>query len=213
MGQSAIAFYSKKIELEGVVSFPADAGAKSAPGVAVCHPHPALGGSMSDPVVMSVCRAADAQGMVTLRFNFRGVGGSQGEFSNGQREHEDVKSALDVLRHWPTVNRGRMGLVGYSVGATIILDGYRHMRRAAAVALIAPTLAALRSRRFGKDKRPRLVIAGSADRVAPSLDIQRVLDGCRGPVQFHEIQGADHSMRGHQGEVGEVTADFLIRNL
>ena len=213
MGQSAIAFYSKKIELEGILSFPADAGALSAAGAAVCHPHPALGGDMNNGVVLAVCRAAERRGIVTLRFNFRGVGGSGGEFSNGEREREDAAAALDVLRHWHAVDRRRLGIVGYSMGAAVILDGLRRMKRAAAIALVAPTLAALRSPRFAKDKRPKLVIAGSEDRVAPSADIQRILDACRQPVRFHEVQGADHSMRGREGEVGEVAADFLAESL
>lgn len=213
MAQSAIAFYSKKIELEGVLSFPADAGAKGAAGVAVCHSHPALGGNMGEGVVMAVCRAAAARGIVSLRFNFRGVGESGGEFSNGEREWEDAKAALDVLRHWHTVDGRRLGAVGYSLGAAAILDGWRRMKRASAVALVAPTLAALRNPRFAKDKRPKLIIAGSEDRVAPSLDIQRILDGVRHPVRFYEVPGADHSMRGHEGEVGEVVGEFMIGSL
>lgn len=213
MGQSAIAFYSKKIELEGVLSFPADAGAKSAAAVAVCHSHPALGGNMGERVVLAVCRAAERRGIVSLRFNFRGVGGSGGEFSNGEREDEDAAAALEVLRHWRTVDRRRLGIVGYSMGAAAVLDGFRRMKRASSIALVAPTLAALRSPRFAKDKRPKLVIAGSEDRVAPSLEIQRILDGCRQPVRFREIQGADHSMRGREGEVGEAAAEFLAESL
>lgn len=217
MGQSAIAFYSGgKTELEGVLSFPegAGAGAKgAAAGLAVCHSHPALGGNMGEGVVVAVCRAAAARGMVSLRFNFRGVGASGGEFTNGEREHEDAKAALDVLRHWHAVDGKRLGAVGYSLGAAALLDGWRRMKRASAVALIAPTLAALRSPRFAKDKRPKLIIAGSEDRVAPSPDIQRILDGVRHPVRFYEVPGADHSMRGYEREVGDIVTEFMGDNL
>ncbi len=213
MRQSAIGFYSKGMELEGIISTPSDGGSGSLRAVVVCHPHPALGGDMNHPVVTSVCQRADAEGMVTLRFNFRGVGGSQGEFSNGQEEHNDIKAAFDVLGHWPSVDRRRIGVVGYSLGAAVILNGYRHMKRAGAMVLIAPTLAALRNRRFMRDKRPRLVIAGSEDRVAPSTAIQSTLDECRGPVRFHEVAGADHSMRGHHSEIGEIGAGFLAASM
>ncbi len=213
MRQTAIGFYSKKLELEGVLSTPSDGGAYEAAAVAVCHSHPVLGGDMNDSLVTAVCQAADQQGMVTLRFNFRGVGGSQGEFTNGKEEHHDARAAIDVLRSWPGVGRKRVGIVGYSAGATILLDGFRRLRGASAFVLVAPTLAALRSSRFLNDKRPRLVIAASEDRVAPSLEIQRLLDGGRGPVRFHDVAGADHSMRGHQQEVGEVAAEFLIQHL
>ena len=209
MRQSAIGFYVKKLELEGVLASPSDGGASDAPAVVACHSHPALGGSMNDPVVFAISAAAVREGMYSLRFNFRGVGESDGEFTGGEKERDDVRAALDVMRHWPSVSRKRVALVGYSTGATIILDTFRKLGRASAFALIAPTLGALRSRRFARDKRPRLVIAGSEDRVAPSVEIQRVLDECRGPVRFREIVGADHTMRGYENQAAEAVAEFL----
>ena len=92
MRQSAIDFKSKKLTLEGIISSPEDGGA-SLPAIVVCHHHPALGGNMNSPLVAAVCRAASEMGFVTLRFNFRGVGNSDGEFSNGKREHDDVRAA------------------------------------------------------------------------------------------------------------------------
>ena len=211
--QSAIGFYSKKLELEGIIASPSDSGVEFGKAVVVCHPHPMLGGDMNDAVVSEICRLSAGEGMFALRFNFRGVGGSQGEFTNGKQEHNDVKAALSVMRDWPGVDRKRVAVAGYSAGATIMLDGLRHLGGAAALVLIAPTLGALRNRRFARDKRPKLVITGSHDRVAPSVQIQSVLDECRGPIQLHEVQGADHSMRGHQPEIGSVVADFLVRHL
>ncbi len=224
MRQSAIDFKCKNLTLEGIISTPAEIGG-FLPAIAVCHSHPMLGGDMNSPIVTSVCRAASGDGFATLRFNFRGVGESDGEFSNGKDEHNDVKAALNLLAHWPGVDSKRIGVVGYSAGASILLDGIRHIKRASAIVLIAPTkrasaivliaptLAALRNRRFIKDKRPRLVIAGSEDRVAPSLQIQNILDECRGPVRFQELVGADHSMRGHESEIGRAVAEFLAQNL
>lgn len=194
------------------MSWPTDSGSLM-PAIAVCHSHPMLGGDMNSPIVTAICRAASDEGFMTLRFNFRGVGESDGEFSNGKEEHDDVKAALNVLSRWPGVDRKRVGVVGYSAGASIILDGMRHMKRASAIALIAPTLAALRNWRFRNDKRPRLIVAGSEDRVAPSLQIQQILDECRGHIRFHETLGADHSMRGYEHEIGRIVAEFLIQNL
>ena len=212
MRQSAIDFKSKRLTLEGVISTPAELSGPL-PAIAVCHPHPMLGGDMNSPIVTAICRAASDEGFMTLRFNFRGVGESDGEFSNGKDEHNDVKAALNVLSRWPGADRKRIGIVGYSAGASILLDGMRHIKRASAIVLIAPTLAALRNRRFTKDKRPRLVIAGSEDRVAPSLQIQQILDQCSGPVRFREIRAADHSMRGHEPQIAHATAEFLAQNL
>ena len=148
MRQTAIGFYIKKLELEGVIASPSDGGAESGAGVVVCHSHPMLGGDMDDPVVSAICGASVREGLVALRFNFRGVGNSQGEFSNGDQEHNDVKAALRLMRAWPGVDGGRVAVAGYSAGATIMLDGLRHLRGASALILIAPTLGALRNRRF-----------------------------------------------------------------
>jgi uncharacterized protein len=66
-------------------------------GVVLCHPHPLYGGSMLTPVIMTVERAFQEAGYTTLAFNFRGVGGSEGEHGSGQPEVADVRGALTHL--------------------------------------------------------------------------------------------------------------------
>ena len=168
---------------------------------------------MEDPVVMAICRAIDAIGAATLRFNFRSVGDSEGQFTNGVDEHHDARAALDVLRRWPGVSGKRVAIAGYSFGAAMILDGFRRLKAARAVALVAPTVQSVRNKRFQQDGRPRLVIAGRDDKLAPSLAIQRELEGTRQPLRFEELATADHSMRGHEAEIGRVVADFVSRSL
>ena len=117
MRQTAIGFYVKKLELEGVIASPSDGGAEAGAGVVVCHSHPMLGGDMDDAVVSAICRASVREGLVALRFNFRGVGNSQGEFSNGDQEHNDVKAALKLMKAWPGVDGRRVAVAGYSAGS------------------------------------------------------------------------------------------------
>lgn len=183
------------------------------PALVVCHSHPMLGGSMDDAVVVAICRATDAIGAATLRFNFRGVGESEGQFTNGVEEHHDARAALDVLRRWPGINGKRLAIAGYSFGAAMILDGLGRLKAARAVALVAPTVQAVRSKRFQHDGRPRLVIASRDDKIAPSLVIQRELDEARQPLRFEELATADHSMRGHEAEIGRLVADFVSGSL
>ena len=82
MRQSAVSFKIKNklgdLDLEGVVAQP-DAGLGPWPGVVMCHPHPLFGGNMDNNVVLAVTSALNDQGFATLRFNFRGVGNSEGE--------------------------------------------------------------------------------------------------------------------------------------
>jgi hypothetical protein len=210
--QSAISFQSKRLNLEGIISFPDDLKG-NVPAVAVCHSHPMLGGAFSDPVVVEICRAANDLGMATLRFNFRGVGESQGEFTNGSEEHHDAKTALDVLRKWPGVDRKQVALAGYSLGAAVVLESLKEFKHARALAFVAPTVKSVQNDRFKRDKRPRLVVAGGNDRVAPSLEIQRALDEARQPLRFAEVANADHSMRGHETEIARIVADFISESL
>ena len=62
MRQTAVGFYIKKLELEGVIASPSDGGAESGAGVVVCHSHPMLGGDMDDPVVSAICGASVRRG-------------------------------------------------------------------------------------------------------------------------------------------------------
>lgn len=200
------------MSLEGIVSFPDDLKS-DVPALVVCHSHPMLGGNFNDPVVVEICRAADEVGMATLRFNFRGVGESQGEFTNGREEHHDAKTALDILRKWPGVDGKHVAVAGYSLGAAVVLGSLKKFKHACALALVAPTVKSVQNDQFKKDKRPRLIIAGGDDRVAPSLGLQRELDEARQPVRFTEIAGADHSMRGHETEIARIVAEFISESL
>lgn len=208
MRQTAIAFRSKRLTLEGVLTLP-EALPQPYPAIVMCHPHPMLGGNMDNPVVTSVCRAATEAGFASFRFNFRGVEGSEGEFKGGDAEHEDIKTALNMVRRWPGVDGKRIALAGYSFGAGVILRSLRHFRRAKSLVLIAPPLSAIGDSRIVKDKRPKLLIVGQNDRLVSSVELQRALDGVREPAQFREIAGGDHSMSGREWEVADEVVGFV----
>ena len=72
MRQTAIGFYVKKLELEGVIASPSDGGAEAGAGVVVCHSHPMLGGDMDDAVVSAICRASVREGLVALQIQLQG---------------------------------------------------------------------------------------------------------------------------------------------
>ncbi|MEO8072275.1 MAG: alpha/beta fold hydrolase [Acidobacteriota bacterium] len=100
-------------------------------GVAlVCHPHPLGGGTMHNKVVFRAAAGLLEAGLVTLRFNFRGVGNSDGEHDDGDGERTDVRDALDYLtKNYP--NR-EITLAGFSfgsrVGTEVALDDDRIVR-------------------------------------------------------------------------------------
>ena len=190
MRQSAISFESKGASLDGVLTTPQELPPPY-PAVIVCHAHPTLGGNMDSPLVTAICRAADASGFATLRFNFRGVGSSQGEFTNGDREHEDVKAALNVMKRWPDVDGKRLALVAHSFGAGVALKGLKQTRAAESLVLISPPISSLQGSGAKKDKRPKLFIVGRNDKVSPTAELQRILDEMADPVNFAEIPDAE----------------------
>ena len=212
MRQAAVGFTSKKLMLEGVLATPQGIP-EPFPALVVCHPHPMLSGNMENPVVTAICRAADRQGIASLRFNFRGVGGSEGEFSNGKGEQDDLKSALDVLRGWPGLDGKGLALVGYSFGASVVLGGLRRYGAASSLILIAPPISSVRDSRISKDRRPKLFVVGARDRIVSSLGLQRVLDEIRPPVQLAEISDADHTLGAHEEEVADRVVAFVASSL
>ena len=212
MRQTAIAFRSKRLTLEGVLSLPQGLP-QPYPAIVMCHPHPMLGGNMDNPIVTSVCRAATEAGFASFRFNFRGVEGSEGEFRNGDAEHEDIRAALTMTRKWPGIDGKRIALGGYSFGAGVILRGLRHFKAARVLALIAPPLSSIGDSRIMKDKRSKLFIVGQNDRLVSSVELQRVLDGVREPLQFREIAGGDHSFTGCEWEAADALVGFVRETL
>jgi alpha/beta superfamily hydrolase len=84
--------------------------------VVITHPHPLYGGTMSNPVVETIQSAYQQYGYATLRFNFRGVGGSQGNFDNGVGEKDDVRAAIAYAER---MHAAKIDLAGYSFGAWV----------------------------------------------------------------------------------------------
>ena len=115
MSKRRVSFQSGSFSLEGVLSVPV--GPDPAPAVLVCHPHPLYGGSMSNNVVNAVFDTLVEARFAALKFNFRGVGESQGSFTHGLGEGQDVVAALHLLHSLPEVDSLRIGLIGYSAGA------------------------------------------------------------------------------------------------
>lgn len=169
-------------------------GEGSRRGVAViAHPHPLHGGTMDNKVVQTLSRAFMACGFVTVRFNFRGVGGSAGEYDDGQGELQDM---LDVVRQ--TAPDGALALAGFSFGAFVAshalrtLWAERHPTHAVLVGVAAgnfnvapvPEEAHLRT----------LVIHGERDDIVP---LTSVLDWARPqllPVTV--VPGGEHFFHG-----------------
>ena len=174
--------------LEGALSLPGEAPA----GVGVCHPHPLYGGDMDNPVVTKAVEACAAQGLATLRFNFRGVGASKGSWDEGRGEQDDVRAAITLLRE--RLQPGaRLALAGYSFGASMSSRVAAGSPPLAGLALIAPPLAApgWQPPPTLQVDGPILLIAGRDDHYCPPEALTafgRTLPGATVTI----LDGTDH---------------------
>jgi alpha/beta superfamily hydrolase len=198
-----LTFASGELTLEGVLHVPATA---PAPGVVVCHPHPLYGGSMDNNVVAAACEAMVQRGYAALRFNFRGVHGSEGEHDEGRGEADDARAALAYLRGLPEVDEGRVGLIGYSFGAMVGAEAASGAIRA--LAMISPPLA-YADLRVGWGC-PVLIMGSETDPVAPAARLRLVAE--QPGVELVLVDGADHSWWGYEADLAEGLGSFFERH-
>lgn len=198
-----VAFHSGQLMLEGVLHLPA---ASPGPAAVVCHPHPAYGGDMHSYVVTAVCDALASAGVAALRFNFRGVGGSEGQHEGGQGERDDVRAALDWLQSLPEVQRNRLALAGYSFGALVAAASGGFVR---AIALVSPPAADLSLDAIAL-RTPVLVVSGEDDFVAPPSLLREAI-GVRPGVELRVLEGEDHFWGRRLDELASLVAEFVAR--
>ncbi|MGL6113252.1 MAG: alpha/beta hydrolase [Rubrivivax sp.] len=180
----------------GVIECAVDSPATPPRGVAVvCHPHPQHGGTMDNKVVQTLARAFTQLGYTAVRFNFRGVGASEGAWSQGVGEVDDALAVVSAFR----VPAQRLVLAGFSFGAYVAANA---AARLAAQAAHAPpgverlVLVGPATSRFDMARVPvdTLVIHGEADDVVP---LAAVFDWARPqalPVTV--VPGAGHFFHG-----------------
>jgi len=197
-------FPCQGLQLEGILHLP---GEGSFPGVVVCHPHPLYGGDMGNNVVLALCEALVDQSIIALRFNFRGVGGSGGDFAHGVGEREDVKAALSFLAS--VADRDRLGLAGYSFGAMVAMP-VAPESDIKALACISPPGGLEYLHGFAK---PKLFISGDSDPFVPSSSLQNMARQLPPPTEVEIIPQADHLWWGQEGIVACKVAPFFARNL
>jgi hypothetical protein len=196
-------FKAGELLLEGIIH--GEEGATK--GVIVCHPHPQFGGDMNNNVVVGVSRALAEEGFMVLRFNFRGVGASQGVHTGGEQEVEDVKGAIGYLQ--PMVQK--LFLVGYSFGALV---GLRVALQDSAVTgwvAIAPPIGFYDFSYLKTCGKPKLLLAGKEDPFCPVPDLTKLYEHLLEPKAISFIPGTDHFFWGKEPILAQEVIGFLSR--
>jgi hypothetical protein len=196
------------IQLEGILHLPADEGGKR-PGAVICHPHSLYGGSMQVPLVVAIAEELAQRGVVALRFNFRGVGRSQGTYANGEGEMADVAGALDFLEGYKSVDRQRLYMVGYSFGAGVGLRHAENDPRIAAVAVVAPYVENPSGGLLRSYTQPKLFLVGEGDNVCPTEWLLAFVSSLPEPKELRILPDTDHFFWGREREVAEIVGEFI----
>ncbi len=209
MTHRRIEFPCQEIMLEGIFSLPE--GEDPCGLVIVCHPHPLYGGNMDNAVVEAVCRALGKRGLGWLKFNFRGVGRSGGNFGGGVGEKEDARAAVSFGATQEKVDGERMGICGYSFGSIVAFGASVEDARIKAVAGISPFIQP--ADLLNRYRRPKLFISGTHDEWVDVQNLERLVENLPEPKELVIQAGADHFWFGSESLMAEKVSGFFVRYL
>ena len=191
------------VTLEGELAAPDDAPRC---GMVLCHPHPQYGGTMRSIVISALFDALLSQGVQCLRFNFRGVEGSEGAHDFGNLERVDAETAVEALA-------GRLAtgtpliLTGWSFGADMALS-VRH-RRVAAWMAIAPPLASVHDLDgLASDPRPKLLALAQHDEYRDPAEVTALAERWAN-TEVHVVGGASHFFMGRTDRLVQLAAGYV----
>jgi uncharacterized protein len=196
------------VQLEAILREPKES-ARGA--VVVCHPHPVYGGTMDNRIVYRAAKAAASAGFAALRFNFRGVGKSSGQFDQGLGEQEDVSAAIRWLQErYPELP---LALMGYSFGAWVGLRVGCANSNIKAMVGIAPPLNLYAMEYLIQNTKPSLFIVGTQDEFCSTESILRLKPRLPATSSVHILEGADHFFSDQLDSVVERIFEFFDRLL
>ncbi|MBW1840918.1 MAG: alpha/beta hydrolase [Deltaproteobacteria bacterium] len=196
-----VVFQSDDFQIEGLLD-----RRTSDTGVVVSHPHPLYGGDMHAAGVESIVHAYWKKGYTTLKFNFRGVGNSQGRHDNGVGEQQDVISALSFLSD---IGIKTIDLAGYSFGAWVNFHAVQQNTATARMIMVSPPVGFMDFKNVSAVGCLKLVVTGSRDQIAPPELIEKRLPAWNSDAHFEIIQGADHFYGGYFDRLEAVLATHL----
>jgi alpha/beta superfamily hydrolase len=188
--------------LEALLEEPEDQPVREA--ALVCHPHPRYGGTMHNKVVYRLARALRRTGCVVLRFNYRGVNLSEGDYAHGEGELDDARAALAWLRaRYPDVP---YTLAGFSFGSRIVL------RLGCELSDVRRVIAAGFPTNYGPQTylqgctKDKIFVQSTHDQYGPVAELQKLLEMVEEPKRLILIEATDHYFAGALQELEDSVA-------
>ena len=196
-----ITFLSEEYQIEGLLN-----KRDEKKGVVVTHPHPLYGGDMNNLVVESIVHVFHMKGYSTLKFNFRGVGRSQGDYDNGLGEQKDVLSALSFLAD---MGMERIDLAGYSFGAWVNAHALKEDTLTQQMIMVSPPVGFMDFNSIRRMNPLKLVVTGNRDDIAPADMVKKMIPIWNPDARFEVIDGADHFYGGYLSQLEECLSSIL----
>jgi len=186
----------------------------NAPIAMMLHPHPQHGGTMNNKVVYCLYQAFLRQGFSVLRFNFRGVGRSQGVFDRGEGELSDAAAALDWLQTF-NQNSGGCWIAGFSFGAWIGMQLLMRRPEITGFVSVAPPANMFDFSFLAPCPSSGLVVHGEVDDIVPEPSVSKLVDKLtsqRGiAIDYRIVPAANHFFNEHLELLGEHVEDYLSK--
>ena len=182
------------------------------PVALLLHPHPLYGGTMNNPIVMELYNIFDSLGFSTFRFNFRGVGKSEGKFDNGLGELADAAAALDwVQRQNPNTNQ--CWVSGFSFGAVICMQLLMRRPEITRFISVSPQPNLYDFNFLAPCPASGLIVHGKKDEIAPLDDVQKLAQKLQAQknitINFEEVSGANHFYDNEIPKLKKVVENYI----
>lgn len=192
-------FHGPAGRIEAILNLPPDGARPRAAGV-ICHAHPLHGGMMHFKVIFRAAKALQSRGVAVLRFNFRGVGRSEGVHDGGVGEQEDARAALtEMEQRLPGLP---LILGGFSFGSAMAARVALTDSRVKAVLILGFPITRLDSTAdLVRVRQPRLFVQGSDDEFGPGPAIRALVSSLPEPKRLAVVEGADHFFTGRLDEL------------
>jgi alpha/beta superfamily hydrolase len=192
--------------LQALLEWPSDAAMADPPIALICHPHPPDGGTMTNKVVSTLAKAFTDSGFIALRFNFRGVGASDGAYDHGRGELADCLAVLQWIRQHR--RQTPLALAGFSFGSWIALKAAEQAAPALMVSIAPP----VGFRDFADVRHPAcpwLAVQGEADEIVPAAGVLDWLHRQQPAPEIEAMPDTGHFFHGKLVPLRERVKTFL----
>jgi alpha/beta superfamily hydrolase len=170
----------------------------------ICHPHPLHGGTLNNKIVHQLARVFNQLGAVSVRFNFRGAGESEGRYDEGRGERQDLLAVVKWARQkWPGLP---LWLAGFSFGGFVAIQAVEDLRPARLVT-VAPAVRYLPEPLTLVSASEWLLIQGTDDDVVPAATVQAFVKAQSRPPALVLVEGAGHFFHGRLNDLRQVVLD------